>query len=467
MVDLSTTYMGIPIRNPLILAAGATTEKPEMCAKAAKSGWAAVVLKTHTPKEVSQRYPNPKGIVRPTYALVDTATGSKWRPVVPKLSASRSRGGKKLGKIQPGTWGVCAVYLSIPEPYMPYTGDTNIYHSDDEQLQYVSKTKQLVKGTDCKVIASITALTEEGLAQECELINKSDADMVELNLGGITTGCIDPHTGKWVRDSAGIYPEIVENFTRFCVEHIKGRPVGVKLPPRGPVPVECALAVQKAGGKGINYSNTVLFRPVIPPLVIDPDTLTLGVDVPGWPLVGNSLDVMAVPFHCGTIARFRLNGVTIDISGCGAVRESSDVIRYLMAGATSVQACKVTMIEGVGIGVEFLDAIQSWMTRKGYKSIKEFQGIVVSKEKLAIDPTKFPPVETPQAGGGSAPLSEVVLDKKKCINCGWCEQCCFHLAIEIKDEKPVIDKKLCEVCGMCVNICSMNALSIAPRRIKK
>jgi ferredoxin len=171
-----------------------------------------------------------------------------------------------------------------------------------------------------------------------------------------------------------------------------------------------------------------------------------------------------LPYNCGYIARFRLEGIDIDISGCGGVREPLDVIRYLMAGASSVQSCKLTMVEGINVGTELLDSAKSWMERKGYKSVKDIQGIVAKSDILKVDPEKFPSIAIPQIMGGPPPSEEIVLDKKKCISCGWCEEACFHLAIEIGDKYPVIDKKLCEVCGMCVNLCPMRALSIGPRK---
>ena len=48
MADLKTTYMGVELKNPLIIGAGPTTHTPEICQKAARVGdWAGVVLKTN------------------------------------------------------------------------------------------------------------------------------------------------------------------------------------------------------------------------------------------------------------------------------------------------------------------------------------------------------------------------------------------------------------------------------------
>ena len=58
MVDLSTTYGGVKIKNPLIIGGGPTSGTPEICGKAAKAGWAGLVLKTNTADDVVERFPN-------------------------------------------------------------------------------------------------------------------------------------------------------------------------------------------------------------------------------------------------------------------------------------------------------------------------------------------------------------------------------------------------------------------------
>ena len=66
--------------------------------------------------------------------------------------------------------------------------------------------------------------------------------------------------------------------------------------------------------------------------------------------------------------------------------------------------------------------------------------------------------------GGPTPEQKVVVNQKRCVKCGWCEQACLYLAITFDTENPpVIDDKICEICGMCVALCPMDALSIENR----
>jgi ferredoxin len=99
------------------------------------------------------------------------------------------------------------------------------------------------------------------------------------------------------------------------------------------------------------------------------------------------------------------------------------------------------------------------MERNGYNSIEDLRGIIV--DKVVTDSAKFEQ-RIPQKVGGPPPPNEVVLDERKCIDCGWCEAGCMFLAIEIGEGLPRVDRKKCETCGMCVELCPVGALAMRP-----
>ena len=103
------------------------------------------------------------------------------------------------------------------------------------------------------------------------------------------------------------------------------------------------------------------------------------------------------------------------------------------------------------------------MKRKGFDSVKDFQGMLETREKLSIDINQLTPAELPQKLGGGLPSQMVSINDKKCIKCGWCVEACTMLAIRFTDTAVAIDQGQCEVCGMCVAICPMKAPTIAPR----
>lgn len=461
MVNLSTTYMGVPIKNPLIVASGPTTHTPEICAKAAKFGWAGVVLKTYFGEDVvaaAMADPLvPFKAPRPVYTLTDYEGMDKWQPPVPEKAEPRSITGK-LGKM-PKNYGLVSLLQLTRRPVKYYAAPQSWFNGE-RYLGYINRTKELVKdtGADCKVIASIISFTEEGWEKQCDMINKSDADMVELCFSAPAAVYTDPKTGETAQVSS--YPQKVEEWARFCVEHI-GIPVAAKFPGDCPDPLSAAQAAVRAGVKGIQFGGVAPFAPRIPPIVINPDTLELGF-MPGNPFGWTRNAHWAVPFVCGDIAHLRMSGVELDISGCGGIRHYRDILRLIMAGSDSVQVCTATMVEGVDVGHEYLNDIEAWMENKGYQSISEIQGIIVDKDKLRVDSSKFE-ADVAQISGGPTPKVRLEVDKDKCVNCGWCEPCCFFLAIKMEKELPVIDDKLCEVCGMCGAVCPTDVFSIVAR----
>jgi dihydroorotate dehydrogenase/Pyruvate/2-oxoacid:ferredoxin oxidoreductase delta subunit len=450
--------MDISIKNPLILGGGPITATPEICGKAANAGWAAVVLKTNWADDIIERVmvdPQvPYKIPRPYYKLVDSRGMDKWRPPIPKVTERRSANGK-LGKI-PSDYMVATCMQLLHSPFKLYTGPLNWYNGDERYLYFINKTKELVKRTDCKVIPGVVALTEKGWEQQCNLINKSDADMVELTMGAPAAVVTSPETGK--PTIMGASPELVEKWTRFCVQRMK-IPVGVNFPTYFPDPLSSVKAAIRGGAKGIYFGDCPTVMPPMPALVINPDTLEVGFN-PGVPFRASTTQTWGLPYICGPVAHFRMNGVRIDISGSGGIRDYRDIVRLIMAGANSVHVCSAAMVEGVEVGAEYLKNIKAWMKRKGYKSIKDIEGIIL--DKLKADPSKFI-ADIAQVAGGPPPKLRVKVKKKKCIDCRWCEPACFFLAIKMERKVPVIDDKLCEVCGMCVAVCPTEALNIVPR----
>jgi len=55
-LDISTTYVGLKLRNPIIIAAAGITETAERIEKAAQAGAGAVVMKSFFDDEIKKKY---------------------------------------------------------------------------------------------------------------------------------------------------------------------------------------------------------------------------------------------------------------------------------------------------------------------------------------------------------------------------------------------------------------------------
>ena len=435
MVDLSVNYCGLKFKNPIICASSPATHTPEACQKVFEAGFAGVVLKTN-PRDPTGM--EEKMVSRPAYRLGDWRGQGRWKPIPPK--ASDPRKGKKLGIKKP------------PYTFFLTTPGANAFFREEKYLDYIKRAKDL-GGDDFRVIASITGNSEKRWKEQCELINRSEADLVELNLsdpGLVRMWSMEGFSGIKPDQPSPAIPEIAEKVCKLCTDILE-IPSAAKLHLQIPSPSLAAKACERSGVSGLVFANSSLR----PGLRIDIETGEVG--LPGFPCFQGVWGPWVALLISGNIANFRINGLKLDISGCGGIIEPEDVIRFIMAGANTVQIARTVMIEGWGIATEFLDFIQEWMEKKGYKNFDEIKGIAV--DKVVTDCNQFKS-GIPQIMGGPLPTQKIKVDEKKCITCGWCEAACMYLAIEIKKEYPEIDPTLCEVCGMCEAICPMRAISI-------
>lgn len=460
--DMRATYAGLTLKNPLVLGAGPSTATPRICQKAAEAGWAAVVLKGNTADDIIQKiYRDPKDVFkipRPAYKLLDGRGLKEWKPTIPRVAGSRQPG-QRAGKTNPLDYQLAYNNQSTSLPYTLFSGIGNYFNGDEKYLWYINETKRLVEPLDCKVVANVTAYTEEGWAQQIALVNKSKADAVELVMAPPAYGCFDYRSQTVVRpEFLDIFPEIVERATRFCVGRSE-KPVSVKLPPYYPDFMAPAKAAERAGAKAIHFGDCPSVTSPVPAIVLDPDNLRVGL-FPGQPYGATLTQCSAVPYICGAIAQFRLNGISVDIAGCGGVRDYQDVLRLLLCGASIVEIVTAALVEGTGIASDYIASLKTWMEKKGHKTLEEFNGIAVTPEKLSVEPEEFV-YEIAQAAGGSAPGQRIVLDEKLCINCGWCEAACPEMAIEIQGKLPTTNTEVCEVCGLCVAVCPMKARTMS------
>ena len=439
MADLSTKYGDIEIKNPLICASGPPTHTPGACLRAAQAGFAAVVLKTNS-REAPDLLLHTVG--RPVYRLTDIYSKDEWKPIPPKRSSPKVKG-REGEKKPPYT-------VSLISP-----GIILSYFLGEDYITYANKTKELLEPYGCKVIGSIHAFTDEGWEEQCDIIKRTRVDAVELNL--CCTHSVAPlskesfHRPLPPRFLAGAIPEVAANYTKFCVERLD-IPVITKVPPQQQDPLSVALAIKEAGAAGITFSSSSLF----PSLMIDIETGQPGLHA-DYPCFSSTWGPWMITFICGNIANFRINGFKEGLSGCGGVILPEDVIRLIMSGASTVQICRTIMVEGWDVVSGWLDFINNFMDRKGYRVIDDMRG--VAADRVIIEYSKLP-LTRPQIMGGPKPTQEISFNKKKCIQCGWCEPSCSHLAIQWDNGYPKFDRSKCELCGMCESVCPVAALHL-------
>jgi len=109
--------------------------------------------------------------------------------------------------------------------------------------------------------------------------------------------------------------------------------------------------------------------------------------------------------------------------------------------------CTVLYQEGYGAIGKMIKGLESFMKRKGYKSIHDFRGKIL---KDLVSPIGIP----------DEPPVKASVDQEECIGCGSCREVCFYSAVTMEKDLANIDVMKCDGCGLCVSICPVQAISM-------
>jgi dihydroorotate dehydrogenase (fumarate) len=199
MIDLTTRYLGLELRNPLVCSSSPLCQDPEALRRMEEAGAAAVVLHSLFEEQLT----------------------------LESLDLSRC--------LDQGTEG-----YAESTSYFP---DMSRYNLGPEgYLEHVAQAKGLL---DIPVIASLNGCTRGGWVRHARLIEEAGADALELNVYEIAT---DPQRpGSSVEDDlVGLVADVVRE-VRI--------PVAVKLGPFYTAPAHLARRVAAAGAKGLVLFN--------------------------------------------------------------------------------------------------------------------------------------------------------------------------------------------------------------------
>ena len=295
--------------------------------------------------------------------------------------------------------------------------------------------KDNIKEIKTPVIAALMAISVEGYIKGAKMFQEAGADALELTLACPLPYLMPhPYVG-----GASFNPAIVEEVCS-AVRKAVDIPLGVKM-----------------------MFNPFDQSPLQIPRKAGLDWLTIGMGFPAAP--GIKLDEIepvmpSCVFNFGSKVAKYANFVVllgqggqyqdIHVSITGGTQTWSDVIEFIMYGASSVQVQTLFMQKGMGLIKEFKRNISDYMDSKGFGSIDEMKGVILPK-LLTYD-------EVIATYGATKGKIVVSVDQEKCIGCGVCEEVCNWGAIKVIDAKVQIVKEKCEGCGVCVCSCTQEAL---------
>lgn len=318
----------------------------------------------------------------------------------------------------------------------------SVFGSDKTSEYWFTEGIKEAKEGEALIIANLAGFTPEGSAELAIKAEKAGADIIE-----IPTHC--PHMGEILN---AMFPNL--NFpepkltdvepmkqTVKLVKSVVKIPVVVKLSGTfSHITKEWALAVKEAGADGIACSDALG-----PALSIDIHT---GQPKLGGPRgVGGLTGPAIMPITLRMVLDIALS-TNLPIIGVGGVATASDVVEYIMGGATLVGICTAGHLNGPQKYSKVIKDLEKLFNDLGISSPNEIRGLTLKrikerKEKnlVAVTEKIIPKV-----------------DENLCNSCGKCEQVCAFGAAKVND-KLHIDNTHCIGCGLCVSICPSKALS--------
>jgi dihydroorotate dehydrogenase (fumarate) len=310
MANLSTTYLGLKLKNPLILSSSGLTATIDNLKKAEKAGAAAVVLKSLFEEDMTSEV-------------------------------------KKMGQNFDD--------MLHPEAYA-YLEETGMLYNADKYFELIKEAK---KELSIPVIASLNCYSSEWWIDYAETVEKMGADALELNIGLMAY-----NYRKSPKDLENRYIEIF-NQVRSKISI----PISVKIGQNFTSIPNMVYRITNAGAEGV-----VLFNRFYNP-DIDIDTMKMktgsrfSTEAEFPPLLRWTAIIASQLENC-------------DISASTGIHNWESVVKALMAGASNVQLCSVLYKNGIAYVGEILKGIETWMDKKGYKTLDDFQGSMESDSNI-------------------------------------------------------------------------------------
>ncbi len=325
MSDLSTTYMGIPLRNPIIVASSSLAGNLEGVKKCAAAGAGAVVLKSLFEEQIA----------------AETNQLNQYSDYSGRVEAYEyiQGYGMELG----------------PQDY----------------LKLVSEAKREV---DIPIIASLNCISHKRWADYAIKLETAGADAIELNVGLMPT-----HAKQQG-------PEVVDEYFRI-LHDVKSRvkiPVAMKV---GPYFTSFANFADRlshdrveapaysVGWFGQNKEAGKTTWQGVDGLVLFNRYYKFDIDIDKKELVHGNPYSSREEIHYSLRWLSLLAGkVGCDLAGNTGIHDGRDAIKALLAGARVVQVCSTLYINGLEQIGKMLEQIEAWMQEHGHNKLEDFRG---------------------------------------------------------------------------------------------
>jgi len=220
--------------------------------------------------------------------------------------------------------------------------------------EFINELRQ-TKDFSVPIVVSVYGFSAEEYALVTKKAVDAGAEAVELNVS-----C--PHVEE-TGSEIGQNPEILAKVVKKVKTSVE-KPVLVKLSPNITNITENAEAAANAGADALTAINTVKA------MAIDTETT--------MPILSNKTGGLSGPAIKPIAVRcvYEIYECTkLPIIGCGGITNWRDAVEFLLAGATAIQIGTAIAEKGPNIFKDITYGINTYLKRKGFKSVKEIVGL--------------------------------------------------------------------------------------------
>ncbi|HHW31736.1 MAG TPA: 4Fe-4S binding protein [Clostridiaceae bacterium] len=376
-------YLGMELRNPVIVSSATPTISVEGIKKAAYAGAGAVVTKSVIFPEKNGRPAG--GLARPRFQLFNQTEG--YDPVITEKGGMFS-------------------LFRLGEPYP--TPDKM-----SEMLEKIKKSRDI----DIPIIVSICGSPSdyEEWRKLARMMEDAGADALELNM----------HAYPEIRYTDPLFVKVVKDEVKI--------PVVCKLMAINDDPKVVGPKVELEGADAIAALGTFGFRAMEIDIYQQKPWMEKAHGLGGTWLRAVSLAYVESLYR----------SVKVPISGVTGILTWQDAVKYILVGATTVQICAAIYAKGYKVIKEIAEGIDSYMNSYGYKTLDDFKGNALKNMKELEYAPPVRAIVNEDKCTGCSKCAEICMfdaitikDKKanisdKCDGCGLCWSYCPRRAIEL------------------------------------
>ncbi len=230
--------------------------------------------------------------------------------------------------------------------------------ADDSLERHFSMIREAKKRLSIPVIGSINCFSYENWLTYAKRFEEAGCDALELNMA-----ILPYETSMSADDVERTYTQIINTLRKSVTI-----PISIKV---GPYFTDMAKSMQQLSWMGIQ--GVTMFN----------KSVQVDIDLESESLKNASfLSTHEDMYNTLRWTALLSKKMRCDLSASTGVYTSDDVVKMLLAGATTVQVVSCLYKNGIDTLRDLNNGLQAWMEKKGYGDISKFRG------KLAVAPAE-------------------------------------------------------------------------------